>query len=574
MIIGIATRVVQGLLPLLILYLTKLVVDTVTTGVSSETHQIAFNRVIWLVVLSGIVIICQSIIRAIGDFTSEKQSQVLTDQVQQSIQAKSIELDLAHYENPEYYDTLHRAQREGSFRPQRIQRGIAGLIQNGISLIAVFGLLIAFQPLIAPVLIIAALPGIWLRLRFTDKYFDWQRRRTEDYRRTSYFHRLLTDLNYAKEIRLFNLGDLVSDWYVKLRCILRQEYLKLSVRRITGELVIQAGAAMAVFVCLIYIIRQTFDGAITLGDMVMYFMALQRGMGFLQQFLSTLANLYEDNLFLAHYQDLLAFKPTVHIPDKPVAVPHIFDKGLKIQNLTFSYPGTEKEVLHDVSMDIRPQETVAIVGKNGSGKTTLIKLICRFYQPDTGSIQIEGIDLMQIAPVDWRKKVRVIFQDFARYNLTARENIWFGDREIDPNDERVNSVAELAGISDSIESLPNGYDTILGKMFDSGAELSIGEWQKIALARAFLHDGELLILDEPTSGMDAQAEAELFNNFKKIAKDKTSIIISHRFSTIRLADKIYVLEKGSLVETGTHNELLDLDGKYAEMFNTQSGMYQ
>ncbi len=571
---SLALLIVQGALPLVSLYLMKLVVDAVTTALAAPDKGTAFGQVTLLIGLTGGVALLSALFRSIAGLVSEAQGQVITDHMSDVLHAKSIEVDLEYYESAQYYDKLHRAQREAPFRPVRILNGLVQVAQNGISLLAMAGLLFSFHWGIAVILFVAAVPGLLVRLRYAGWTYRWQRQRTSTERQSWYFHWMLTGDVHAKEIRLFDLGSLFRRRFRDLRQQLRRERIEIATRRSVAELVAEVGATVAVFASYAFIAYRTVHGAITLGDLVMYYQAFQRGQSFLQQMLSGLAGLYEDNLFLSNLHEFFDLKPKVVEAPHPRPIPQPMQTGIVFDHVSFQYPTGTRKVLEDINLTIRPGEVVALVGENGSGKTTLIKLLCRLYDPTSGTITLDGIDLRQFETTALRREISIIFQDYAQYHLTARENIWFGNVALPPDQEQIETAARHAGADEVITELPQGYETILGKWFENGEELSVGEWQKVALARAFLRDAQIIVLDEPTSGLDARAEYEVFKRFRQLAAGRTAILISHRFSTVRMADRICVLEDGRIIENGSHTELVRLGGTYAHLFETQAQYYR
>lgn len=564
----------QSLLPLAALYLTKLIVDAVTVGLASPDKDIAFNRTLLFISIAGAVALLSAFCRILAGLVSEAQAQAVTDYVQDIIHSKSIDIELEYYENPQFYDTFHRAQQESIYRPVRIVNGLVQVFQNGCSLLAVAGLLASLNWLLSLILLVSVIPGVLVRLRYSEKIYHWQCSSTPLERKSWYIHWMLTTDSFAKEVRLFNLGLVFKSQFRDLRRMLRQEKLEIGKARSIADLIAQISSVAAIFGSFAFVDYSTINGSITLGSMVMYFAAFQQGQSYFQGALSSLAGLYEDCLFTSSLFQFLDLKPTVVEPSQPVPIPRLMRTGIAFEHVSFSYPGGDYPILADIHLKIAPGETVALVGENGSGKTTLVKLLCRLYDPTSGRITLDGIDLKQFRTEDLRKEIGVIFQDYSRYNLTACENIWLGDVGQPKDLNLVSEAARCSGADDVISGLKNGYDTVLGRWFQDGEELSIGEWQKVALARAFLKNSQVLVLDEPTSALDARAEDEIFRRFEELAKGHTSIIISHRLSTVRMANRIYLLKDGRIAESGTHEELMRLGGEYEAFFKTQAKYYE
>ena len=341
-------------------------------------------------------------------------------------------------------------------------------------------------------------------------------------------------------------------------------------KRSAADFASGAAAVVAIFGTFAYIAWRTIQGTLTIGAMTMYYLAFQVGLSSLQQVLGGLAGLYEDNLFLTYFHEFETLERSIDDPPDPQPVPRPMQTGIAFEDVSFSYPDTDRTAIDRVSLIVRPGEVAALVGPNGSGKTTLVKLLCRLYDPQGGRITIDGRDLREFGLVDLRRSMSVIFQDYSQYQLTARQNIWIGNVGLDPGDAAVETAARDSGAAEVIAGLRDGYETVLGKVFEDGEELSIGEWQKVALARAFLRGAEILVLDEPTSALDPIAEWRVFERIREMAQGKAVLLISHRFSTVRMADRIHIVEGGHIAETGTHDELMALNGRYARMYEVQA----
>ena len=572
-VVSLIVVVVQGMLPLLILYLMKLAVESVEGTLGYDTIG-GFNSMTVLIALLGAATLLEAVSSSVDRVISMVQGNVVTDRMYDVLHAKSTEVDLEYYESAQYHDTLHRAQEEASVRPARVLNNLRQLIQNSISVTAIGVLLLWLHWAVVFVLLAAALPGVFVRIRYAKKMHIWERHSTPLERQAAYLNGMLTKDAYAKETRLFGLGSLFTDRFRRVQSQLRSEKVGIATKRTFAELLTISTAICVSFGLLGYLAMRTVQGLMSLGDLVMFYAAVQRGQALIRQVFNSIADLYEDDLFLGNLYKFLELKPRLQEPARPKPLSRPLKSGIVFDHVSFRYPGDEHRVLEDIALTIRPGEHVALVGENGAGKTTIAKLLCRLYDPTSGAITLDGIDLRQYGTQDLRRSVSVVFQDYSRYHLSARENIWLGNINVPPDSRYVDRAARKAGIHPVISQLANGYDTVLGKSFDGGQELSAGEWQKIAIARAFLHDGEIIVLDEPSSSLDAQAEYEIFERFHQLMKGKTAILISHRLSTVKMVDRIYVLKHGRIAESGTHKELMKESRIYAGMFETQAQRYR
>jgi ATP-binding cassette subfamily B protein len=563
----------QSVLPLAGLYMRKRIFDALAVGLAGSDITAAFQQVLPWIVGAGALAIVIALLSSLSEIVGQAQSMTVTDAVSDVVHEKSIAVDLEYYEDPRYYDTLHRAQAEAPYRPTHIVNGLVQLGRNAISLAGLATLLVSANWAVGLLLLAAALPGALVRLVYSRKLFQFEREQAEADRRAWYYHWMMTNVGHAKEVRLFNLGSLFRERFRALRRQLREGRLKLAGQRSLNDLLTQLIATTAIYGTFGLIAYQAVSGQMTLGDVVMYYEGFQMGLGQLRALLQGLAGLYEDNLFLTNFYQFLDLEPRVHRPDHPQPVPVPMYQGVSFEQVRFVYPSGTRQVLDEVDLTIRPGEVIALVGENGSGKTTLIKLLCRLYDPTAGRIAVDGIDFRDLDPVEWRRKISVVFQDYVQYYLSARENIWLGNVALSPDSEAIELAARQSGAEAVIRRLPQGFDTLLGHQFRKGQELSIGEWQKVALARAFLRDARIVVLDEPTSFLDPLAEAELFAQFRKLIEGRMGVLISHRFSTVRMADTIYVLEGGRITERGSHDQLLRQGGTYAHLFEVQARNY-
>jgi ATP-binding cassette subfamily B protein len=564
--------VLRAGLPLAALYLTKLVVDAMAA--IAQGADVDFSHLVLLLGLIAGAGLLGSWIGALYGMVTEVLAFRVTDRTLEVINRKSVAMDLRYYEDAAYHDSLHRAQRDAPYRPTAVLGNLLQTVQATLTVVGIIGLLVTIHWLLAVLMFAGVSPSLWVRIRHADRIFAWQKRTSQLDRQVGYLSYLLLQPPAAKEVRLFGLGDVLARRYRDLRGRLRREAIQLSRRRSLGDAVAQTVASIVVFGALVFIAWRAYQGQLTVGDLVLYFGAVQRGQSAAQSLFASLGNLYEDNLFLTTLDDFMAVRPGIVAPPDPKPVPDPIRQGIAFEGVSFRYPGSSRPLLDGIDLTIGAGEVVALVGANGAGKTTIVKLLCRLYDPDEGRITIDGIDLREFRPEELRRQISVVFQDFVHYHLTARENIWFGDVNRSSEDSGIIEAATTAGADTVLRRLPRGYDTVLGTMFREGEELSVGEWQKVAIARAFFHEAQLLVVDEPTSSLDAQAEADLFEKLRALVADRATFLISHRFSTVRMADRIYVVEDGRILETGSHEELMLRGGKYASLFRMQAAPYR
>lgn len=564
----------QGALPLFALYVMKLIVDAVAAAIAASGSPESLTTLsTWIAAGAGLGLL-GNVLGALSRIVQEAQGQRVTLRMNEILQEKSTAVDLQYFEDARYYDLSHRARAEAPMRPMRIMNDLVQLGQNLVSLVAVGALLVYLHWVIALVVVLANLPDVLVRVRTSRAFFQWQKERTPRERKAWYYNWVITGNQFAKELRLFGLGELFIRRYRELSARLLEERIRFQMRRSMAELLAQAIGTLAVFGTYAFVAIRAATGGMTIGDVVMYYQAFQRGQGFLKGALTSLAGLYDHSLFLSHVSEFLTLPNRVAEPGVPRRLPKPMAQGIVFESVHFVYPGSSQKVLENVSFAIRPGERIALVGENGAGKSTLVKLLCRFYDPTAGRVTIDGIDLRELSTKELRRSISVVFQDYVPYYLTARENIWLGNIELSPEGPEVERAAERSGADAFLRKLDSGYDTHLGKWFADGAELSVGEWQRVALARGFLKDAQLIVLDEPTASVDAKGELLLFERFRDLTKDKTAILISHRFSTVRLADRIFVLDEGRIVESGSHDELVALDGAYRTLFELQAKQYR
>ena len=563
--------VVAGILPAAIAYVGQLIVDGVVAAIAAADPDT--RLVIGYVVLeAAIVAFLAASQRGISASESLLRAQ-LGHRVNVMILEKALTLPLRSFEDSEFYDKLTRARREASSRPLSLVKRTFGLAQNGISLVSYAVLLFGFSPWAVVILIVAGLPSFFAEAKFSGDRFRLFRWRSPDSRMQMYLETLIAREDSVKEVKLFQLGPRFLDRYRNIFRRLFREDRRLTLRRDTWGFALGLISTAAFYGAYVWIVLATIAGEITLGAMTMYLMLFRQGQTAVAASLSAISGMYEDNLYLSNLYEYLSH------PVPPESGEATYGpepaRGLEFENVSFRYPGTSELALDSVSLTIRPGQSLALVGENGSGKTTLIKLLTRLYAPTEGRILLDGLDLADWDLAALHRRVGVIFQDFGRYQFSVGENIGAGDVRYIEDEHRWREAADTGMAAPFIESMPEGYHTQLGRWFQGGRELSGGQWQKIALSRAFMRSGaDILILDEPTAAMDAASEAAIFDHFQSASRDKITILISHRFSTVRAADQIIVIQHGAIVERGDHESLMAENGQYAHLFNLQARGYQ
>ena len=566
--------VIEIIFGLAVLFLLKQLVDVVTTMLGSDAPADGIGQVLWTVAVTGVCSLGFLAARGFSGLARETQGLLVAEQIDSQIHDRAVRADLAFYESPRYFDTLQRARQSGSQRPVQVVNNLMLLVKNTLMLVAIVVLLATINWMLLPLLVVAIVPALMVRLRFTRKLYNWELRRTQMERRAGYLDWLLTSDIHAKELRLNQLGDFLRERYAEIKATIRQERLAISRRRTIVEVGVATAATAAFFSALAYLAWETSQGRNSVGNLVLFLLVFQRAQSMGQELVGQLSKLYEDHLYIGLLFEFLDVRPIIAEPEHPAPLPARMNQGMRFENVGFRYPGTSRDVLSHVDLTIRPGQIVALVGANGSGKTSLIKLLCRLYDPTSGRITLDGVDVREFSPDDYRRKFSVIFQDYGMYADTVRSNIRYGDIRQPEDTPLVEAAGDKSGAAAFVHQLHSGYDTPLTRMFDDGAELSIGQWQKVALARAFMYQSEVIILDEPTSALDPGAEFDLFANFRERIDHRAALVISHRLSTVRMADYIYVLDEGEIREAGTHDELIRQGGMYCELFSQQAYHYR
>lgn len=573
--VGLAFLTLAGaLLPAAQAWVGKLIVDGVVASIQAGHDPDRFRTVFYYLIVELILFLLSTAFSHSRRLIQQLIQLQLANRIRAEIIRKALTLEMAFFEHPDFYDRLQNARREGGYKPVELVNDSFQIVQSMITMISFAALMLRFSPWLVVILLATSIPAFIAETRFSEQGFRLLTRRAPETRQINYLARLLTEDSAAKEIKLFNLGDRLLARYVTLFAKIFEEDQSLAIRRAAVGFSLGLIATMGFYGSYAWIVWRTVQGNISLGDMTLYLTIFRQGQSTFQSILSAVGNIYENNLFMANYFEFLDIKPQMRVAAPAKKLPVSLARGIEFRGVGFRYPDSEEWVLRDIDLSIRAGEKIALVGHNGAGKTTLIKLLSRLYDPTEGVILFDGIDIREIDPLELRQRIGVIFQDFVRYHLPASENIGFGQIEAADQMDKIISSARKSGAHAMIENLPEGYQTMLGRWFHGGHELSLGQWQRIALARAFMRDAEILVLDEPTASLDAQTEYEIFRHFQELTEGKMAILISHRFSTVRMADRIVVIEGGRITEIGSHQELLRREGIYAQLFSMQAEGYR
>jgi ATP-binding cassette subfamily B protein len=569
--LGLALRLIVALLPLGALLITRLIINGVVAYVA---HSNGLPKHFWLLVVGDFVLAGLSVVltRSV-DYLDEVLAGRFTMYSSLRIMKHATELDLASYEDPAFYDQLERARVQSIDRVSMI-RALGQLLQQSVVAISLAASVFLFSPWLVLILVGCVVPAFLGETHYAFQGYALRFRQTPVRRRLDYLRTLASSKETAKEAKLFGLGPFFTSRYDTFSKEVHQEDVSLARRKLLAGSLLGLTSTACYYGCYAFVIYRTVTGHLSVGDMTFLAGAIAGTSSNIQAIFSTFSGLADQALFLGDLIRFFSIGPQIRTRPNALKAPRPIQQGFEFRNVSFTYPGRTQPVFTDLNFRIEPDERVALIGENGQGKTTIVKLLVRLYEPTGGTILLDGIPLEEYDLEDLWKEVGVIFQDFVHYEMSAAENIAAGRIEDLGNLPNLIAAAKKSSAHELINSLPEGYAQILGRRFERGLDLSGGEWQKIALARAYLRDAQLLILDEPTASLDARAEHEVFSRFAELTSGKMALLISHRFSTVRMADKILVLANGGIVEEGSHTELMSHGGRYSEMFELQAANYR
>lgn len=568
---SIVLRLLRGLMPLALLWVPKLILDEVVARLG---HHDRPPSTIWKLVA------LEFALAAIGDLLGRANTlcdSILGDRFNNRISVRLMEhatqLDLSSFEDPVFYDKLERARRQTTGR-LGLLTSLLGVMQNTASLLALSAGFIVYSPWLMALLFAAVIPSFLGETHFSQLAYSVLFRRTPQRRLLDYLRYLGASVQSAKEIKIFGLGPYLSDRYQREAQEMQVENRKLATKRASVGFVLNLISTAGYYGAYVVVLGQTLAGALTLGTFAFLTGSFSRSRSSIEQVLSSFQDISDEALYVKDLFDFFDLKPAIQSRPGALSAPRPIRSGFEFRDVAFGYPGSERTVVRNLSFRLDAGEKIALIGENGAGKTTIVKLLARLYDPIHGAILLDGVDLREYSVEDLRREIGVIFQDYMRYDTTARDNIAFGKIDSREDQDRINQAASKSLADTVVRRFSNGYDQMLGRRFEGGADLSGGEWQKFALARAYMRDAQLLILDEPTATLDARAEYEVFQRFADLTRDRMAVLISHRFSTVRMADRILVLDGGEIKEQGSHSQLVALGGQYAQLFELQASGYR
>jgi ATP-binding cassette subfamily B protein len=561
--------VIQGLLPVVIVYLTKLTIDSFVFAKNNHGDAASINQAVFWFILTGVVLLFTETFRYLGDWIRSAQAEHFSDYLKDLMHRKSAEVDVEVYDSSEYHDLLEQARGESQSKPLSLLENFGAVIQNFITLFSFAVILISYGWEISLLLVAGTLPGLTISLKYNRIFHRWWETTASNRRWLMYFDGMLSHGDAAAEMRLFDLSKRFRKKFQTLRQKLRSEKLVQLRQQLSGKLIGNILTLGTAGLAILWIGSGVYNNTATLGDLAVFYQVFSRGQSILGSLFGAIGQTIGNSLYLKNLFLFLDLPSKVVSPPSPTPFPQVIKYGIEFKGVTFSYPGEMKTVIRKFDLFVPAGRKAAIVGINGAGKSTLIKLICRFYDPQEGAIEIDNIDIRRFDVGELRRNISVLFQFPMRFQESSAENISFGDIKTAPKLENIEVAAKSAGAHDFISKLPDGYNALLGKWFVNGCELSGGEWQKVALARAYFRQAQIFVLDEPTSFMDSWGEVEWFDRFRNLSKNRTGLIITHRFTIAMRADIIHVMDDGRVIESGTHKFLVDMDGIYAESWKSQ-----